>query len=59
MDPDPEVAEMLAVHRRLWSWPWRCRCGRRLPCPARLVALDEQQRARVRRLTDGHRGVAW
>ena len=36
----PDINRTLHRHRRAWYWPWRCRCGRRHTCPARLVAEE-------------------
>lgn len=44
----PEAGRVLRRHRRAWWRPWRCRCGRRFPCGARLTALDELLRVAAR-----------
>lgn len=37
-----DIECILAVHRRMWTWPRLCRCGLIHPCGFRRGALDDQ-----------------
>jgi hypothetical protein len=40
------------AHTRSWLRPWRCTCGRPLPCPAAALLREEQTRLAARAAVD-------